>query len=140
VVVSSACTLPLFKNVNLVISVATISASSNKERSELTATLAPSSTMTLTPTLTATPTQTLTQTVTPTPEETESTTTDDSDCNRAEFVRDVNYPDGANLYIGTTFDKTWRLKNVGTVHGHRLFGCVFFGYRMGHRIPGILLK
>jgi type II secretory pathway pseudopilin PulG len=35
-------------------------------------------------------------------------------CNKAEFVKDVNYPDDTEVEIGTTFTKTWRLKNVGT--------------------------
>ena len=33
---------------------------------------------------------------------------------RAEFVRDVNYPDGTYVMPGTSFVKTWRLRNVGT--------------------------
>ncbi len=35
-------------------------------------------------------------------------------CNQMEFVKDVNYPDGTQLDPGTTFDKTWRLKNTGS--------------------------
>jgi hypothetical protein len=31
-----------------------------------------------------------------------------------EFVKDVNYPDGTQVDPGTTFDKTWRLKNTGS--------------------------
>ena len=33
---------------------------------------------------------------------------------RAEFIRDVNYPDGTYVMPGTSFTKTWRLRNVGT--------------------------
>ena len=33
---------------------------------------------------------------------------------RAEFVRDVNYPDGTYVAPGSTFTKTWRIRNVGT--------------------------
>ncbi len=35
-------------------------------------------------------------------------------CNKAEFVKDVNYPDDTEVEVGTTFTKTWRLKNAGT--------------------------
>ena len=33
---------------------------------------------------------------------------------RAEFVRDVTYPDGTYVVPGASFTKTWRLRNVGT--------------------------
>ena len=33
---------------------------------------------------------------------------------QAEFVRDVTYPDGTYVIPGSTFTKTWRLRNVGT--------------------------
>ncbi|GAB1471896.1 hypothetical protein MASR2M66_27740 [Chloroflexota bacterium] len=35
-------------------------------------------------------------------------------CDRAQFVADVSVPDGASFAPGTNFNKTWRLKNVGT--------------------------
>lgn len=35
-------------------------------------------------------------------------------CNQMTFVKDVNYPDGTLVDPGTTFDKTWRLKNTGS--------------------------
>jgi hypothetical protein len=35
-------------------------------------------------------------------------------CNQMQFVKDVNYPDDTALDPGTTFDKTWRLKNTGS--------------------------
>jgi hypothetical protein len=53
-------------------------------------------------TSTVTPTLRPTATATPIP------------CNRAEFVKDVNYPDNTEVEIGTTITKTWQLKNVGT--------------------------
>ncbi|MCS7010703.1 MAG: NBR1-Ig-like domain-containing protein [Anaerolineales bacterium] len=34
-------------------------------------------------------------------------------CDNAAFVADVNYPDFSNIPGGTTFIKTWRLKNLG---------------------------
>ena len=33
---------------------------------------------------------------------------------RADFVRDVTYPDGTYVAPGTSFKKTWRLRNAGT--------------------------
>ena len=33
---------------------------------------------------------------------------------QAEFVRDVTYPDGTYVMPGSSFVKTWRLRNVGT--------------------------
>jgi hypothetical protein len=35
-------------------------------------------------------------------------------CNQMEFIKDVNYPDNTEVNPGTTFDKTWRLKNTGS--------------------------
>lgn len=50
---------------------------------------------------------------------------------RAEFVEDITIPDNTSIPAGTTFTKTWRIKNVGTctwTHGYSL-------YLVG-RIPG----
>ncbi len=57
-------------------------------------------TLTASPTLTATATSTVTQTPQP--------------CDAATFVKDVSYPDGTEVFVGASFTKTWRLKNVGT--------------------------
>ncbi len=35
-------------------------------------------------------------------------------CNRAQFIKDVNVPDGSHFAPGDTFTKTWRLRNTGT--------------------------
>ena len=35
-------------------------------------------------------------------------------CDAAQFVADVTVPDGSVFAPGTTFKKTWRLKNIGT--------------------------
>ena len=43
-----------------------------------------------------------------------STVLPPSGSDRAQFVTDVTYPDGTIVAPGTTFTKTWRLKNVGT--------------------------
>ena len=57
------------------------------------------------PTVTGTPpTATATQSGTPVP----------STCDRAQFIADVTVPDGAPYGPGIAFNKTWRLKNVGT--------------------------
>ena len=50
---------------------------------------------------------------------------------RAEFVEDITIPDNTSIPAGTTFTKTWRIKNVGTctwTHDYSL-------YLVG-RIPG----
>ncbi len=57
------------------------------------------------PTATGTPpTATPTKGVTPAPPA----------CDRAQFVSDVTVPDGTSFAPGFTFNKTWRLKNIGT--------------------------
>lgn len=35
-------------------------------------------------------------------------------CDRASFIKDVNYPDGTEVDTGSAFTKTWRLRNTGT--------------------------
>lgn len=62
----------------------------------------PSETVTATASLTLTSTGTSTVTLTPQP------------CDAAAFVKDVTYSDGAEVFGGAAFTKTWRLKNVGT--------------------------
>src|SRR5512143_3278895 len=37
-----------------------------------------------------------------------------SSCDWAQFVADVTVPDGTSYAPGTTFTKTWRLKNIGS--------------------------
>jgi hypothetical protein len=32
------------------------------------------------------------------------------------FERDVTYPDGTVVPAGERFDKTWRIRNTGSVH------------------------
>lgn len=43
-------------------------------------------------------------------------------CDLARFVRDVTIPDGTTYPPGTSFTKTWRLKNEGT--------CIWSGYSL----------
>ncbi len=55
-----------------------------------------------------------------------------SACDRAQFVADVNIPDGTVLAPGATFTKTWRLKNVGACAWSTSYQLVFFsGEQMG---------
>jgi hypothetical protein len=85
----------------------------------------PGTTSTATPTSTGTP-----STATPTP--TGTVTVPPSACDKAQFVADVNYPDGTVVAPGATFTKTWRLKNVGTCPWTTSYQLVFFsGQQMG---------
>lgn len=43
-------------------------------------------------------------------------------CDLAQFVRDVNIPDGSQLAPGASFTKTWRIRNAGT--------CTWSGYTL----------
>jgi hypothetical protein len=55
-----------------------------------------------------------------------------SACDRAQFIADVNIPDGTVLAPGATFTKTWRLKNVGSCAWSTSYQLVFFsGEQMG---------
>jgi hypothetical protein len=76
-------------------------------------------TTTPTPTATGTP-----QTATPTP--TGTVTVPPSACDKAQFVADVNYPDGTVVPPGATFTKTWRLKNIGQCPWTTSYQLVFF--------------
>ncbi len=53
-------------------------------------------------------------------------------CDAAQFVADVTIPDGTVFAPGTTFTKTWRLKNVGTCTWTTSYALVFDkGEQMG---------
>ncbi|MFT3891556.1 MAG: NBR1-Ig-like domain-containing protein [Anaerolineales bacterium] len=53
-------------------------------------------------------------------------------CDKAQYVADVTIPDGTNFSAGTTFIKTWRLKNVGTCTWTTSYSLVFYsGEKMG---------
>ena len=74
---------------------------------------------------------TLTPTVTRTPGPV-TVTVPPSGCDKAQFVADVNVPDGTVFQPGATFTKTWRLKNVGTCPWTKSYQLVFFsGEQMG---------
>ncbi|MEW6240281.1 MAG: NBR1-Ig-like domain-containing protein [Chloroflexota bacterium] len=66
---------------------------------------------TATPTVTGTPPTATPTTTAPTPTHTPPPA---SGCDKAQFIADVTVPDGSVFNPGTTFKKTWRLKNVGT--------------------------
>jgi hypothetical protein len=57
------------------------------------------------PTVTGTP---------PTPTPTVTGTIQPNACDRAQFISDVTVKDGTAFAPGATFNKTWRLKNIGT--------------------------
>lgn len=48
-------------------------------------------------------------------------------CDKAAFVADVTVPDGTLFSPGTTFIKTWRLKNSGTCTWTTAYKLVFYG-------------
>lgn len=77
---------------------------------------------TATPTVTGTP-PTATPSKTPAPI---TQTVPPSSCDKAQFVADVNFPDGSVLQPGAQFTKTWRLKNVGSCKWTTSYQLVFF--------------
>jgi len=46
-------------------------------------------------------------------------------CDAAQFIADITIPDGTYLSAGTSFDKTWRLKNIGTCTWTTSYSVVF---------------
>lgn len=83
---------------------------------------APPPTLTLLPALTPT----LTPNASPPP------TLAPTGCNKATFVADVTVPDGTLFSPGTTFIKTWRLKNSGTCTWTTSYKLLFYsGEQMG---------
>ncbi len=69
-------------------------------------------TPTTSPTLPPSPTSTATPTTVP--------------CDRAQYIADVNYPDGTDLAPGTSFTKTWRIQNTGTCTWTSSYSLVFY--------------
>lgn len=87
------------------------------------ATIPPSATFTPTASPTAQiviPTSTA---VPPTP--TPTATSTPAICNQAQFVRDLSAQDGSLLSPGTSFVKTWRLKNIGHCTWTKNYALVF---------------
>ena len=46
-------------------------------------------------------------------------------CDAAQFIADVTIPDGTSFKAGDTFDKTWRLKNIGSCTWSTSYKLVF---------------
>lgn len=46
-------------------------------------------------------------------------------CDRATFIKDITYPDDAEVAKGETFVKTWRIKNNGTCTWNSSYSVVF---------------
>jgi hypothetical protein len=80
------------------------------------------------PTVTGTP-PTATPSKTPAPV---TVTVPPSTCDKAQYVADVNFPDGTVVQPGGQFTKTWRIKNVGSCAWSTSYQLVFFsGEKMG---------
>jgi hypothetical protein len=136
-VVLSACNLPLSKpapaanSPDLIITAAvqTVEAELTQSSQDLQSTQAVS-VVTATPQpaqSTASPvppTETVTPQVTST---TSGSTTVTTPCNRAELVKDLSYPDSSDVPVGTSFIKTWRLKNTGACTWDSSYSLVFAG-------------
>lgn len=55
-----------------------------------------------------------------------------STCDWAQFIADVTVPDGTSFSAGATFNKTWRLKNIGACTWTTSYALVFdTGAQMG---------
>ena len=90
------------------------------------------------PVAATTPTQSFPPTETPAPP-----TSAPGCIDRASFVADVTVPDDANFAPGTSFTKTWRLKNTGTCTWTPAYSLVFAeGNLMGgppsQPLPGVV--
>jgi hypothetical protein len=97
----------------------------------ITPSLSPSDTPSSTPTLM--PSSTLLPTLTPSPLPTASSTPEPtsvyagSACNLAEFVADLTIPDGSVVTAGSSFVKTWRVRNTGSCTWTRDYRIVSVG-------------
>jgi len=86
------------------------------------------STTTPSPTVTGTPPTTTPTSNAPAP----TSTVAPSSCDKAQFIADVTVPDGTTFAPGETFNKTWRLKNVGSCTWGTNYQLVFYsGEKMG---------
>jgi hypothetical protein len=92
--------------------------------------LTPSATNSLTVTVIPS-TSTFTSTVTAIPP-TSTNTPVPIACNRAQYISDVNFPDGTQVTISTNFTKTWRIMNTGSCSWTSGYRIIFdSGDRMG---------
>lgn len=84
--------------------------------------------VTMTPTVTGTPPTATPTSTAPTP----TSTVAPSSCDKAQFITDVTVPDGTSFTPGAAFNKTWRLKNVGSCTWSTSYQLVFYsGEKMG---------
>ncbi len=83
----------------------------------------------------ASPVATSTQTIPPTaipfptipPSPIPPAATPTSNCDNAQFITDVTYPDNTSIASSTAFTKTWRLKNIGSCSWTPSYTLVFTG-------------
>jgi hypothetical protein len=135
VVVLSACNLPFSKpatnSPDLIITAAvqTVEAELTQSSLDLQSTQ-PAYVVTASPQPAQSTTSPVPPTATVTPQATSavsSSTAVTTPCNRAEFVKDLSYPDSSEVPVGTSFIKTWRLKNTGTCTWDSSYSLVFTG-------------
>jgi len=59
----------------------------------------------------------------------------------ATFLYHVNFPDGAKVYVGDKFQKTWKLKNTGSVNWENVFlvhiGGDIISIQEANRVPTV---
>lgn len=120
VVVLSACNLPsnapATEEPNAIFTAAALTVQAQLNQTT------PFNTPTLPPTLPVQPTNTLVvPTLPPLPSVT-PVVSPTAVCDAAQFLKDVTIPDGTPVEPGSTFKKTWRLKNIGT--------CTWSGYTL----------
>lgn len=77
------------------------------------------------PTTQAAPTSTATNTLPPPSATPVPPTATPIPCDRAEFVKDVSYPDNTEVAPGIVFVKTWRLRNSGSCTWTSSYAVVF---------------
>jgi hypothetical protein len=79
---------------------------------------------------------------TPTPQSGLTPTASPTTCvDRAELVTDVTVPDGMHIVPGLSFDKIWRLKNIGNCAWTNAYSAVFIsGDRMGGTSPQLISR
>jgi hypothetical protein len=111
VAVLLACNMPLIDNTGDGTATATKAYTATEQGTTLSPTV-PTNTSTNTVTsIPLTDTPTATSTLIP---PTSTSTLAPTPCNRAQYVSDVNYPDGTEVTINTNFTKTWRITNTGS--------------------------
>lgn len=123
----AACNFPGYQQGDPVATSAAATIAAALELTQLAVTLQPP---TMPPTLVPTqapPTEVLASPTPAPPTAPPATVTPSTPCNAASFVADVNYPDNTSVVVGSSFTKTWRLKNVGTCTWTSGYKLVFDG-------------